>query len=53
MHAIFRPRCVGRLVNINQTVFDSLSAMVTAYHSPHPDLQTVLTEYVHRDGLSW
>ncbi len=33
-------------MNINQTTFDSLSAMITAYMSPHPDLQTVLTEFV-------
>ena len=36
----------GRLVNINQTEFASLTQMVQTYESPHPDMQTVLSEYV-------
>ena len=47
-HNLITRRRDGRLVNINQTVFDSLTQMVTMYQSPHPDLQCVLTEYVQR-----
>ena len=47
-HNLITRRRDGRLVNINQTVFDSLTQMVTLYQSPHPDLQCVLTEYVQR-----